>query len=128
MARADDGKLSNQQIGELGASSFISTANLESVAQRYLFLKPETLATLREEYRGNSEAYRREIFIRWKNMHANGHQRKVLCMLVALAFVSEGQQFLTVGLVFGFLRFMIMSFRQIKILVSLFLFATSSSA
>ena len=75
MATGGDRSLTPSEIAELAAA--ISSTSMETIANRYLGLKPETLVSLRDEQRGNIEAFNRDIIQRWANMNSGADQRQV---------------------------------------------------
>ena len=63
MAADDEGRLTNQHYVELARE--ISSRNMETIAQGYLDIDIETIVPLRDEHRGNAEAFNRDVLNRW---------------------------------------------------------------
>ena len=60
-------RLTNRQIVRLAAA--ISTDNLESIAEGYMGIEPETVKNLQDENRGKAQAFNRAILRYWANKH-----------------------------------------------------------
>lgn len=56
----------------------ISRPNMESIAVGYLGFDEDTVETLVDKYRGNPEAFNREVIRRWINKHQGTTQRMVM--------------------------------------------------
>ena len=57
------GRVTQRQIVRLGAA--ISADNMESIAEGYMDIDPETVKNLRDENRGKAEAFNRAIIRYW---------------------------------------------------------------
>ena len=63
----DRGQLSPKQIVRLGAA--ISADNMESIAEGYMKIDPETVKNIRRDA-SNSEAFNRETIRYWSNKNS----------------------------------------------------------
>ena len=63
-AQEESGRLTNPQIVRLAAS--ISADNMESIAEGYMDISPETVKNTKRDA-GNSEAFNRDIIRYWSN-------------------------------------------------------------
>ena len=63
-SKKDNGPLSQQQIARLAAA--ISRDNMESIAEGYMDITPETVKNIGSDT-SNSEAFSREIIRTWAN-------------------------------------------------------------
>ena len=65
----DSGLLTKRQIVRLAAS--ISSDNMESIAEGYMDISPETVKNIRRDA-SNSEAFNRDIIRFWANKNPDG--------------------------------------------------------
>ena len=72
----NDGQLTNRQLVRLAAS--ISGDNMESIAEGYLDISPETIKNLKAVNRHNSEAFNREILRTWISKNSENPRQVII--------------------------------------------------
>ena len=71
----DKGILSTRHTARL--APVITDTDMETIALGYLGIKEEIVKQLRQENKGQSEAFNRAVLINWKNMNSGNDQVKV---------------------------------------------------
>ena len=84
MATGSDGRLTNQHYVQLARA--ISSRDMETIAQGYLGIDIETIVSLKDEHRGNAEAFNRDVLNRWARKHPDGNQIKVSVHCISIYF------------------------------------------
>ena len=75
MAGLDDGKISNRQYMKLADA--ISGPNMESIAQGYLDIDPDVIASIKHENLNKVNQSNVELLRRWAKKNDGPQQRKV---------------------------------------------------
>ena len=68
-------QLTNYQIVSLAAA--ISSPNMETIAFGYMDFSDELIKSLKNEHRGNAEAFNRDIINKWASKNSGPDQVKV---------------------------------------------------
>ena len=79
MATGGEWKLTTSDIAKLAAA--IASRNMETIAERYLGIEPETVLSLKDEH-GGKEAFSRAIIRMWSYKHSGSDQKTVKHSLI----------------------------------------------
>ena len=75
MATGGESRLTTSDIANLAAA--IAGRNMETIAERYLGIEPETVLSLKDEHGGKWEAFNREIIRLWSYKNSGPDQKRV---------------------------------------------------
>lgn len=89
MAAVGDMTLTDADIVALARS--VSAPNMESIAEGYLGIEPETIANLKRSHREDVEGFNREIIRKWtfKTANAGPGQVQVSYFYLNIVFVKK---------------------------------------
>ena len=88
MATGEEWRLTTSDIANLAAA--IADRNMETIAERYLGIELETVLSLKDEHRGNWEAFNREIIRIWSYKNSSPDQKTVKHLNILLVSSASG--------------------------------------